>query len=84
MRRRGQAPAAASLIAIRAGKFIDVDSGRTLSDQIILVRGTKIEAVGADLKIPEGVPVIDLSNMWVLPGLIDCHTHLADPPTPSR
>jgi imidazolonepropionase-like amidohydrolase len=73
-----QAPAAAPLIAIRAGKFIDVEAGRTLSDQLILVRGTKIEAVGANLKIPEGVQVIDLSNMWVLPGLVDCHTHLAD------
>ena len=73
-----QAPAAAPLIAIRAGKFIDVEAGRTLSDQMILVRGTKIEAVGANLKIPAGVQVIDLSNMWVLPGLVDCHTHLAD------
>jgi len=73
-----QASAAAPLIAIRAGKFIDVEAGRTLSDQLILVRGTKIEAVGANLKIPEGVQVIDLSNMWVLPGLVDCHTHLAD------
>ncbi|MGO9039297.1 MAG: amidohydrolase family protein [Steroidobacteraceae bacterium] len=73
-----QASAPAPLIAIRAGKFLDVEAGRTLSDQIVLVRGTKIEAVGANLKIPEDAQVIDLSNMWVLPGLVDCHTHLAD------
>jgi imidazolonepropionase-like amidohydrolase len=64
--------------AIRAGKFIDVEGGHALANQIILVRGTKIEAVGANLAIPEGAKVIDLSKMTVLPGLIDCHTHLAD------
>ena len=42
-RDRGAAPA---LIAIRAGHLIDVVSGRTLTDQVILIRGTKIEAVG--------------------------------------
>ncbi len=63
---------------IRAGRFIDVEAGRTLTNQLILVRGTRIEAVGAQLTIPEGAAVVDLSNMTVLPGLVDCHTHLAD------
>ncbi len=72
-------PAGASpATAIRAGKFIDVLAGRTLSNQIIVIRGEKIVAVGADIAIPEGAKVIDLSSMTVLPGLIDCHTHLAD------
>lgn len=66
------------LEAIRAGKFIDVQAGRVLNDQIILIRGGKIEAVGGNLAIPDGAKVIDLSKMTVLPGLIDCHTHLAD------
>lgn len=69
---------AAPLTLIRAGKFIDVQAGRTLTNQLILVRGTRIEAVGAQLAIPEGAAVVDLSNMTVLPGLVDCHTHLAD------
>jgi imidazolonepropionase-like amidohydrolase len=70
--------APAPVTAIRAGKFIDVQAGRVLANQIILIRGTKIEAVGASVAIPDGAKVIDLSKMTVLPGLVDCHTHLAD------
>jgi len=65
-------------IAIRAGKLIDVLAGRRLRNQLILVRGKRIERVGANGKVPEDAAVIDLSAMTVLPGLVDCHTHLAD------
>jgi imidazolonepropionase-like amidohydrolase len=67
-----------AVTAIRAGKLIDVDAGRVLLNQTILVRGGRIEAVGEKLAIPVGARIIDLSKMTVLPGLIDCHTHLAD------
>lgn len=75
---RAAESAAPAVTAIRAGKFIDVAAGRTLSDQIILVRGGRIAAVGSRVEIPAGAEIIDLSGMTVLPGLIDCHTHLAD------
>jgi len=64
--------------AIKAGRLIDPDTTAVLTDQVVLVRQNRIEAVGKGLAIPAGARVIDLSNMTVLPGLIDCHTHLAD------
>jgi len=71
-------PAIAQVTAIRAGKLIDPDSGAILTNQTILIRESKIEAVGNNVTIPSDAKVIDLTRMTVLPGLIDCHTHLAD------
>lgn len=68
----------AQVIAIKAGKLIDPESGTVLKNATILLRDDKIEAVGQMLPIPAGAQIIDLSNETVLPGLIDCHTHLAD------
>src|SRR5712664_4948889 len=73
-----QMPSPMQVTVIRAGKLIDVDAGRVQANQMILVRAGKIEAVGENLAVPAGATVIDLSKMTVLPGLIDCHTHLAD------
>jgi imidazolonepropionase-like amidohydrolase len=70
--------AAAQVTAIRAGKLIDPDSATVLTDQTILIRDGKIESVGNNVTIPSNAKIIDLSRMTVLPGLIDCHTHLAD------
>jgi imidazolonepropionase-like amidohydrolase len=69
---------AAQITAVRAGRLIDPDSGTVLTDQVIVIEGKKIQAVGKGLAIPTGANVIDLSTKTVLPGLIDCHTHVAD------
>jgi len=68
----------AQTIAVKAGRLIDPDSATVLNAQTILIRDGRIAEIGHDLAIPAGVQVIDLSSKTVLPGLIDCHTHLAD------
>ncbi|HJU52957.1 MAG TPA: amidohydrolase family protein [Pyrinomonadaceae bacterium] len=70
------AAARAQVTAIRAGKIVDPENGTVAANQIILVEGDTIKAVGPDLKIPSGAIVINLSTQTVLPGLFDAHTHL--------
>ena len=68
-----------ALTLIKAGRLIDVRNGRVLTDQAILIEGDRIKEVGpAGLLASKvsGARVIDLSNATVLPGLIDCHTHI--------
>jgi imidazolonepropionase-like amidohydrolase len=68
----------AQVTVIKAGQLIQPETGTVASNQLIVIRDNRIEKVGTGIAIPAGANVIDLSNMTVLPGLIDCHTHLAD------
>lgn len=71
------AQTAAPIIAVKAGRLIDPETATVTTNQIILIEGERIKAVGANLAIPTGATVIDLSKLTVLPGLVDTHTHMA-------
>jgi imidazolonepropionase-like amidohydrolase len=71
------APAFAQVTAIRAGGLVDPEAGTIARNQIILVENGRFTAVGPNVPIPAGAEVIDLSQLVVLPGLVDAHNHLA-------
>lgn len=68
----------AQVTVIRAGTLIDGKSDKPQRDQVIVIRGGRIESVSnaANAKIPSDATVIDLTKETVLPGLIDSHTHI--------
>ncbi len=74
----GQSAAAPRVTVIRAGTLIDGKSDKPRRDQVIVIRGNRIESVSdaANAKVPADAMVIDLSKETVLPGLIDSHTHI--------
>jgi imidazolonepropionase-like amidohydrolase len=65
-------------VAIKAGRLLDVRTGNVTPDAMILVEGDRIASVGG--AVPAGVPLIDLSGLTVLPGLIDAHDHILGNP----
>jgi imidazolonepropionase-like amidohydrolase len=70
-------PATGPLTVIRAGTLIDGSSESARKNQLIFVRGDRIEKVtDASTQIPASATVIDLSSSTLLPGLIDSHTHI--------
>ena len=70
-------PALAQVTAIRAGRLIDPETGTAAANQVILIENGRFTSIGPNIAIPSGAQVIDLSQLTVLPGLVDAHNHLA-------
>lgn len=64
--------------AVHAGHLVDPASGQVLADQMIIIRGGKVEAVGSTgkVQVPANARLIELGAETVLPGFIDVHVHL--------
>src|SRR4051812_8851243 len=72
------------LVVVKAARWLDTGAGVARDNQALLIEGDKIKQAGpiADVTKNAGpnVRVIDLGNVTVLPGLIDCHTHVTSQP----
>ena len=78
------APAHADTVVVTAAKMLDVESGRTLDDPVVVVTDGRIAGVStrgqARPAVPQGARTIDLPGATLLPGLIDMHVHLTSNP----
>src|SRR5437588_234995 len=77
----------AQVTYIKTSSLIDGRSDAPKENQVIVIRGNRIESVGTATAIPDGAHVIDLTGMTVMPGLIDSHTHIflqAEDPVEAR
>ena len=64
-------------VVLKARHLFDSVSGKLTEPGMIVVQGDRIQAVGAELKVPDGARVIDLGDATLLPGFIDAHVHMS-------
>jgi len=75
-------PAAPRTIVLKAAHLFDSVSGTLTEHGVVVVSGSKIQAVGSDAAIPAGAEVIDLGDATLMPGFIDAHVHLSGQSSP--
>jgi imidazolonepropionase-like amidohydrolase len=68
-------------VALVGATLVDGSGGPPLERSVVVIRGGHIESVGsrADFLLPERTTEVDLTGLWIIPGLIDGHVHLVDP-----
>lgn len=75
---------AATVTAYRVGKIVTMnEDDEVINNGVVLVRDGRIEQIGkaADIEIPEGADVIEMPDCWLVPGLVEAHSHInADSP----
>ena len=69
-------PDAPPVILIQNATLLTITHG-TIEHGSILIRDGKIAAVGQSIKAPDGAQIIDAAGQYVMPGIIDCHSHIA-------
>ncbi len=75
-------PAAPRTVVLKAAHLFDAVSGTLTEHGVVVVSGSKIQAVGSDAAIPAGAQVIDLGDATLLPGFIDAHVHMSEQSSP--
>jgi imidazolonepropionase-like amidohydrolase len=73
---RATPPDASPVILIQNATILTVSHG-TIENGSILIKDGKIAEVGPSIKVPAGAKVIDAAGQFVMPGIIDCHSHIA-------
>jgi len=76
-------------LALKGGTVLTITQG-IIENGTVVIKDGKITAVGKDVKIPDGIKVIDVTGKYVMPGVIDSHSHIGltdvneatDPVTP--
>jgi imidazolonepropionase-like amidohydrolase len=60
---------------VRAARMLDPVAGRIVANPMVVISGDRIQSVGSQTAVPPGATTIDLGDVTLLPGLVDCHTH---------
>ncbi|HYV96820.1 MAG TPA: amidohydrolase family protein [Gemmatimonadaceae bacterium] len=74
-------PAPPKIVVVKAAHLLDPKTGTLVDNAVVIVEDDKVKQTGSNLAVPAGAQVIDLQGATILPGLIDCHTHMTAQPS---